>query len=315
MRVAAAQFVPAWMDRSATLAQVAAWVRRAADERCDLVAFPEALVPGYPHWLSSTGGARFNDPAQKRWFAHYSDQAVIIERGDLACIQEACRSTGVAAILGIIERPPDRGGHSLFCSRVVIAGRHSTGSEPGTIQSVHRKLMPTYEERLVWGTGDGHALVAHPLGPFTLGSLNCWENWMPLARAAIYAQGVDLHVMLWPGSIRNTHDITPFVAKEMRGYVISASTLLREQDLPANIPDRALLAQPSETLCDGGSCIAAPDGSWAAEPVVGREALVVAEIDPARVREERQNFDPVGHYARPDVLRLTVNRERLRGAW
>jgi len=106
VRVAAAQFVPAWIDRSATLAQVAAWVHRAADERCDLVAFPGALVPGYPHWLNSTGGARFNDPAQKRWFAHYSDQAVIIERGDLTSIQEACRSTGVAAVVGIIERPP-----------------------------------------------------------------------------------------------------------------------------------------------------------------------------------------------------------------
>ena len=152
------------------------------EEGCGLVAFGEALVPGYPLWLSRTGGARFDDGDQKRLFARYADQAVDLGAGQLDPVREAAAAGGVAVVLGIIERPAERGGHSLFCSRVVI-------DEDGELLSVHRKLVPTYEERLVWGPGDGAGLVTHRVGGFTLGALNCWENWMPLARAALHAQG------------------------------------------------------------------------------------------------------------------------------
>jgi catechol 2,3-dioxygenase-like lactoylglutathione lyase family enzyme len=170
--------------------------------------------------------------------------------------------------------------------------------------------MPTYEERLVWAQGDGAGLIVHPVDEFALGVLNCWENWMPLARTALYAAGEDLHVALWPGCRRNTEWITRFIACESRSYVVSACGLLREQDLPADMPLRSQIAERGEMLNDGGSAIASPDGQWLIEPVCAEERLIVAEIDPARVREERQNFDPAGHYARPDVLSLTVNTAR-----
>jgi nitrilase len=171
--------------------------------------------------------------------------------------------------------------------------------------------MPTYEERLVWATGDGNGLRTHRLGPFTLGGLNCWENWIPLARAALYGQGEDLHVAVWPGSIRNTQDISRFIAVEARSYVLSASGLMRAADIPANFPHReAIEAGPDEVFANGGSCIAGPDGRWVVAPVVDEEQLIVATLDYNRVREERQNFDPAGHYARPDVLQLHVNRQR-----
>ena len=134
---------------------------------------------------------------------------------------------------------------------------------------------------------------------------------MPLPRTALYAMGEDLHVAVWPGNLRNTLDITRFIAKEGRSYVISASGLLPIQDIPSNIPHRNLiLANTPAPPANGGSCIAAPDGNWVAEPVVDQEKLIVATLDHAQVRAERQNFDPVGHYARPDVTRLVVDRTR-----
>ncbi|MEM8710441.1 MAG: nitrilase-related carbon-nitrogen hydrolase, partial [Planctomycetota bacterium] len=166
-----------------------------------------------------------------------------------------------------------------------------------------------------WSPGDGAGLVVHRIEEFTVGALNCWENWMPLARASLYAQGEDLHCMLWPGAVRNTIDLTPVVAKESRSFVVSVSGLLRESDVPADFPHRdRFVPEAGEILNNGGSCLAAPDGSWIVEPIQDEEAVVVAEIDIARVREERQNFDPSGHYARPDVLRLQVHRERLGAA-
>lgn len=134
---------------------------------------------------------------------------------------------------------------------------------------------------------------------------------MPLARTALYAQGEDLHVAIWPGGMHNTPDITRWIARESRSYVISTCGVLRRSDIPDGIPQVELLRSSlPEVIANGGSCIAAPDGSWVAAPRPVEECVIVATLDHARVREERQNFDPVGHYARPDVLRLEVNRER-----
>jgi nitrilase len=304
LTVALAQIAPRWLDRQGTLDKVGEYVARAAAQGCQMVVFGEALAPGYPFWLEHTDGARFNSPLQKEIHAHYLDQAVQIEAGHLDGLRAHAARLGIAVYLGCIERPAGRGGHSVYCSLVYIDAQ-------GEIGSVHRKLMPTYEERLAWAIGDGHGLRVHRLGAFTLGGLNCWENWMPLARAALYAQGEDLHVAVWPGSLRNTQDITRFMAKEGRSYVISVSGLLRREDIPAGAPGRAqMIANAPDVLANGGSCLAGPDGEWVLEPRVGEESLRIAVIDHCRVREERQNFDPAGHYARPDVLRLSVNRRR-----
>lgn len=134
---------------------------------------------------------------------------------------------------------------------------------------------------------------------------------MPLARASLYGQGEDLHIAIWPGGLHNTRNLTRFIAEEARAYVVSASALMRVSDFPADTPHyAAIIEQGPELLANGGSCIAGPDGTWVVEPVVGVEKLIVAAIDHRRVREERQNFDPAGHYARPDVTQLTVNRVR-----
>jgi nitrilase len=134
---------------------------------------------------------------------------------------------------------------------------------------------------------------------------------MPLARAALYGQGEDLHIAIWPGGIHNTVDITRFMAMEARSYVVSASGLMRKTDFPPETPNlEAILTESADMLANGGSCIAGPDGEWIVEPVVGKEKLIVATLDYQPVLKERQNFDPAGHYARPDVTQLTVNRQR-----
>ncbi len=304
LKVGLAQIAPVWLNRKKTISKVLDFINQAGEEGCQLVVFGEAIVPGYPFWVERTNGARFNDKIQKEIFAHYLDQAVQISAGHLDPICAAAKENNLAVYLGIVERPADRGGHSLYCSLVYINPR-------GEIQSVHRKIKPTYEERLVWGAGDGHGLQVHPLGKFQVGGLNCWENWMPLSRSALYGLGEDLHIAVWPGSHRNTHDITPFIAQESRSYVISVSGLLHEKNIPIDIPHSAEIIKHSKGfLADGGSCLSGPDGEWIVEPFMGDEKLIMAQINHQRVREERQNFDPAGHYSRPDVTRLVVNRTR-----
>jgi nitrilase len=300
LTVGLAQISPCWLDREGTLEKVAAWVADAARAGCGLVAFGEALVPGYPFWVEWTDGARFNSPLQKELFAEYAEQAVQVEAGHLDAVCAAAAGGKITVYLGCIERAVSRGGHSLYCSLVFIDAR-------GQIGSVHRKLMPTHEERLVWATGDGHGLRTHEIGPFHAGGLNCWENWMPLSRAALYSQGEDLHVAVWPGSERNTRDITRFIALESRSYVASVSGLMRRGDIGEG---REWGGDEPELLANGGSCLAGPDGEWLIAPAGPEEALLTAPIDFRRVLEERQNFDPAGHYARPDVTRLKVNRRR-----
>lgn len=302
--IGAAQIAPVWLKRQATIDKVANCIELAAKQGCQLVTFGEALVPGYPFWIELTDGARFNSAKQKEIFARYLDEGVVIERGDLSVICEAAKLHRIAVYLGVMERAPDRGGHSLYCTLVYI-------DNAGAVQSVHRKLHPTYEERLAWAQGDGHGLQVHDLQAFRVGGLNCYENWMPLVRSALYAQGEDLHISVWPGGLHNTHDLTSFIAKESRGYVVAVSGLMRPSDFPADTLALAeILADGRDFFSNGGTTISAPNGRLLLDPVVGREALVVAELDHALVRGERQNFDLSGHYARPDVTRLVVDRTR-----
>jgi nitrilase len=304
LTVGMAQIAPVWLNREQTLEKILDYANQAADKSCQLVVFGEGLIPGYPFWLERTHGAEFNSPVQKDLHAHYLANAVQIEAGHLDRLCELAGKKKMAVMVGIIERPVDRGGHSVYASLVYI-------DPQGAIQSVHRKLMPTYEERLTWSPGDGHGLRTHPLGSFTVGGLNCWENWLPLARAALYGMGEDLHIAVWPGNLRNTQDITRFMALEGRSYVVSVSGLMRAADIPEEMPYRSEIVQDApQVFANGGSCIAGPDGEWVVEPVVEQEGLYLGRLDYNRVRKERQNFDPAGHYSRPDVLQLKVDRRR-----
>jgi len=304
LTIAMAQMTPVWLNKLETIKKIKSKIIEAGKKQCELIVFGEALLPGYPFWLSLTNGAEFNATVQKEIHAHYIQQAITIEKGELEEICQLANQYDLAIYLGIIERAQNRGGHSLYCSLVYI-------NETGEIKSVHRKLQPTYEERLAWAAGDGNGLKVHPLKQFTVGGLNCWENWMPLARTTLYALGENLHIAVWPGAERNTIDITKFIAKESRSFVVSVSGLMRKEDIPKTTPHYDLIVENApEVLANGGSCIAAPNGDWVIAPVINKEELIIGVIEHQKVLEERQNFDPVGHYSRPDVTKLIVNRER-----
>jgi nitrilase len=304
LKIAMAQIAPVWLDKIATLTKIEKSIRDAAEENAELIVFGEALLPGYPFWLALAGGAEWNTDLNKKLHAHYVANSVCIEKGELDSICQLAKTHKMAVYLGIIERPEDRGGHSIYASLVYI-------SESGEIKSVHRKLQPTYDERLTWAPGDGNGLKVHSLKAFTAGGLNCWENWMPLPRTALYGQGENLHIAVWPGSDHNTKDITRFIARESRSFVVSVSCLMSKSDFPENTPFyNEIVKKAPDTLANGGSCIAGPDGEWIVAPVLHKEGLIFQTIDFNRVLEERQNFDCVGHYSRPDVTKLSVNTER-----
>ena len=304
LKVALAQIAPVWLNKAATLEKIETTISEAANEKAELLVFGEALLPGYPFWLALTNGAAWDLKVNKELHAHYVRNAIQIEQGELKGICQLAEENNMAIYLGIMERAKNRGGHSIYASLVYI-------DQKGEIKSVHRKLQPTYDERLTWAPGDGNGLQVHPLKQFTIGGLNCWENWMPLPRAALYGQGENLHIAVWPGSDHNTKDITRFIARESRSYVISVSSLMSKDDFPKDTPHLdEILEKAPDILANGGSCVAGPDGEWIISPVINKEGLIYQTLDFNRIYEERQNFDPVGHYSRPDVTKLMVNRER-----
>ncbi|BBZ28609.1 nitrilase [Mycolicibacterium madagascariense] len=300
LTVAAAQLGGPWLDVDARMDRVVAATEVAAGAGCRVVAFPETYLSGYPFWLPRTNGARFDEPTQKACYAYYLANAVEIGGSEHRRLEELSHDCGVELVVGVTERV----GGTAYASLLTI--------DPSAgLVGHHRKLVPTYDERLVWGNGDGAGLRVHPVGAARIGALNCWENWMPQARQALYAQGEHLHVGAWPGSHELTSDITRFIAKEGRVFSLAVGGIIARSDIPDDFPlAEELRAASTEMPFNGGSAIAGPDGAWIIDPVCGREGLLVADLDLAAVAAERSTFDPTGHYSRPDVFHTTVDRTR-----
>jgi len=301
MRIAGVQAAPMFLDRKGTIGKVLDLMTAASRGGAQLVAFSETFIPGYPWWIEITDGAAFDEPSQKEAFARYLDCAVDVNGPEFAEVVGAARDLELFTYVGIAERAASGG--SVYCSLVAIDPTRG-------VVSVHRKLKPTYGERLVWADGDGHGLRVHDHQGWRVGGLNCWENWMPLARTAMYAQGAQLHIATWPGSPSLTRDITRFIAREGRLYVLSVGAVLRAEHIPEDFVLREAMLAEGDRFASGGTMIVAPDGTVLEGPIKDDETIVYADIDLDLVRQERHNFDPTGHYSRPDVLRLDVDRRR-----
>ena len=301
MRVAGIQAAPVFGDPQATTEKVLELMKEAAAGGADLCAFPETFLPGYPFWLSRSDGAKFNDPEQKAAYGAYVEGAVAPDGPEIAAISAASAELGIFTYLGFVERSASGG--SVYAS---LGAFHPDDG----IVSIHRKLRPTYEERLVWSAGDGHGLVTHDWAGFRVGGLNCWENWMPLARYSLYAQGEQLHIATWPGSPWLTRDITRFIALEGRVFVVSAGGVLAADDIPDRFPLKDRVLQTGDRFMSGGTYIVGPDGRGIEGPAKGEETILYADLEISTVLSERQNFDPAGHYHRPDVFDVRIRTDR-----
>lgn len=310
MRVAIVQeYSP--RDLASGLRTAAERVKAAASDGATLVVFPETWLPGYPIWLDVCRDAALWDHAPvKAVFRRLAEQSVAVPSDATRALAEIAREHDVALVMGVSERVDDGPGRGTLYNSILTVG------PDGTLLNHHRKLVPTYTERMVWGPGDADGIRGVDVGAARVGSLVCWEHWMPLARQALHEAGEDIHVALWP-TVHEMHQVASrHYAFEGRCYVLAAGSLLRASDLPAELePSPAKVAGAEQFVIRGGSAIIAPDGSYVAGPVYEEPAILVADLDMGRVREERMTLDVTGHYRRPDVLALEVRRgERLAGS-
>jgi nitrilase len=304
LTVAAAQLGGRWLDVGARMKRLAEAAHVAASAGAHVLAFPETYLSGYPFWLTRTHGANFEDAAQRECYAYYLDSAIEVGGPEQRELEALATDLGLTLYVGVTERGRGVASGSTYCTLLAIT--------PGDgLVGHHRKLVPTYDERLVWAPGDGAGLRTHVVGAARVGGLNCWENWMPQARHALYADGEQVHFSTWPGASSINADITRFTAQEGRVFAISASGILTVDDVPDDFPlHDELHANSAAMPFDGGSGVAAPDGTWLVEPVSGEEGLIVADLDLRLVAQARLTFDPTGHYSRPDVFGVTVDRTR-----
>jgi nitrilase len=300
-KVALVQRPPVLLDRAATLRRAVEWTAEAAAAGATLVVFPECFVPGYPSWVWRTAAGR-DGVLMSQLHARLLANAVDVQAGDLAPLCDAARTHGVTVVCGINEHDRARGGGTLYNSVMTIG-------PDGQRLNRHRKLMPTNPERMVHGLGDGQGLrvVATPAG--RIGALICWENYMPLARFALFAQGVQVYVAPTYDSGEGWLATMRHIALEGRCWVLGSGTVLRGQDVPDDFPGRAqLFPDAQEWINDGDSVVIDPQGKVVAGPLRREAAILYAEIDLERVAPARRTLDVAGHYARPDVFELRVQR-------
>jgi len=300
VKVAVIQKPPILLDREATIAGALESIIQAQAQGASLLVFPEAFIPGYPTWIwRLKPGADISLSGELH--ARLLDNAVDLQGNHLTPLTAAAAEHHVTIVCGINEIDSQFSGTTLFNTVITIG-------PDGSILNRHRKLMPTNPERMVWGAGDGSGLrvVDTPVG--RIGALICWENYMPLARYALYAQAIDIFIAptwdageSWIASMRH-------IAKEGGCWVISTATALQGQDIPVTFPERDRLFSSDEWINDGDALVVAPTGKIAAGPLHRQKDILYAEIDITLAHKARRSLDVTGHYSRPDIFSFTVDR-------
>jgi len=300
VRAAVVQAAPVVLDREATVEKACRLIREARDQGAGLIVFPEAFVPAYLWGLQLGTKIGRRTPAGRRAWARYWANAVEVPSAATDAIGRAARDAGAIVAIGVIERDAAYSRGTLYCTLLYFGA-------DGALLAKHRKLKPTGAERLIWGEGDGSTLPVLATEIGRLGGLICWENYMPLARMAIYAQGVELYVAPTADSRDSWQATIRHIACEGRCFVLSCCQFATKAMYPADLEVHDELRDMPEVLSRGGSAIVTPLGEYLAGPLFGAEDILTAELDLGQVVEGKYDFDVAGHYARSDVFRLAVN--------
>jgi nitrilase len=303
VRVAVVQAAPVLFDTHKSLQKLADLTADAAKQRAELVVFPEAYIAGYPKGRDFGVSVGVRSPEGRDEFRRLFESAIEVPGKATEAIGTVARDHAVHLVVGVVERD----GGTLYCTALMF-------DPDGTLLGKHRKLMPTAMERVIWGSGDGSTLpvVATNLG--RVGSVICWENYMPLLRTAMYAKGIDLYCAITVDDRDTWLPTVTHIALEGRCFVLSACQSLHRTDLPPGYPT-GRLPVGQDAVIRGGSCIIGPLGQLLAGPKYGEECILTADLDRADLARAKFDFDVVGHYSRPDVFRLEVNEQPMKSVW
>ena len=303
VRVAIIQESPAWMDLEASLTKLARLVKQAAKKGARLVVVGETWLPGYPAWLDYCPGAALWDHAPtKTVFARLRQNSIAVPGAETRLLARLAAKLKLTLVIGVNEKVESGAGNGTLFNSLL------TFSDKGGLVNHHRKLIPTYTERLVWGQGDGSGLESSSTAFGRVGGLICWEHWMPMARQALHVAGEHIHVAVWP-TVHEMHQLASrHYAFEGRCFVLAAGLIMRAKDLPDELPPVPHLDGKKEAfVLRGGSAIIGPDGRYVVEPVFDRETTIVADVDLATIDRERMTLDVSGHYNRPDIFDFSLH--------
>lgn len=303
IRVAVVQSAPILFDKRSAMDKIRSKTKEAAGQGAHLVVFPEVFLPGYPRGLYFGTRVGSRDSVGRQDWERYWNSAIEVPGAETDELGELARETGVYLVVGVVERDQEFSTGTLYNSIVYIG-------PDGSVLGKHRKLVPTGAERLLWGQGDGSTLtvIDTPFG--RIGGLICWENYMPLARMAMYAQGID--ILITPtADARDTWQATlRHIACEGRCFVVSCNQFVTKESYPDDLACYEDIRSDPDILCRGGSAIVGPLGDYVAEPLYNREGILTAELDLSQVTQSRFDFDVTGHYSRPDVFQLVINGQK-----
>jgi nitrilase len=298
VKVAAIQAAPVHLDLDRSLSQALSLIEKAASLGAKLVAFPETFLPGYPAWLDCCRDvALWDHEPTKRVFARLMDNSVVVPGPITDALGSAARENNLVLNISCHERVIEGPGRGTLYNTMLTFG------QDGALLNAHRKIMPTYTERMIWGQGDGSSLNSVTTGIGRIGGLICWEHWMPLARQALHSSGEDIHIAAWPQVKEMNLVASRHYAFEGRCFVIACGAIMRASDLPQELePVESLKQNPDDLVLNGGSAIIGPDGSILAGPVFNEEVILTADIDLGRIAEESLALDVTGHYSRSDIF-------------
>ena len=300
VRVAVVQASPVLFDRAASTDKACCLVREAAAQGAQIVVFPEAFIPAYPRGLGFGMVVGRRSPVGRATWQRYWENAVEVPSVTTEALGWAARESSVYLVIGITERDRQFSGGTLYCTLLYFA-------PDGRLIGTHRKLKPTGSERLIWGEGDGSTLTVVDTPYGRMGGLICWENYMPLARMAMYSQGVEIYLAP-TADARDTWQATlQHIACEGRCFVLGCNQYVLKSMYPQDLPGLGDLEDEPEVMCRGGSAIISPLGEVVAGPLYGQEGMLIADLDLSDVVQSKLDFDAVGHYARPDVFQLVVD--------